>query len=69
MYPVSYTHLNLDIIDVLVIMPETIKSEWVTDTIIRYANAANIPVIMLDGSHNGCTNITYDLSLIHILPP
>ena len=41
-------------------MPETIKSEWITDTIIRYAHAAKIPVIMLDGSHNGCTNITYD---------
>lgn len=55
-----YHLINLDIVDVLVIMPETIKSEWVTDTIIRYANAAKIPVIMLDGSHNGCTNITYD---------
>lgn len=55
-----YHLINLDIVDVLVIMPETIKSEWVTDTIIRYANAAKIPVIMLDGSRNGCTNITYD---------
>lgn len=55
-----YHLINLDIVDVLVIMPETIKSEWIIDTIIRYANAAKIPVIMLDGSHNGCTNITYD---------
>lgn len=55
-----YHLINLDIVDVLVIMPETIKSEWITDTIIRYAHAAKIPVIMLDGSHNGCTNITYD---------
>lgn len=57
-----YHLINLDIVDVLVIMPETIKSEWITDTIIRYAHAAKIPVIMLDGSHNGCTNITYDYS-------
>ena len=35
-----YHLINLDIIDVLVIMPETIKSEWITDTIIRYAHAA-----------------------------
>lgn len=55
-----YHLINLDIVDVLVIMPETIKSEWITDTVIRYAHAAKIPVIMLDGSHNGCTNITYD---------
>ncbi len=55
-----YHLINLDIVDVLVIMPETIKSEWITDTVIRYARAAKIPVIMLDGSHNGCTNITYD---------
>lgn len=57
-----YHLINLDIVDVLVIMPETIKSEWITDTIIRYAHAAKIPVIMLDDSHNGCTNITYDYS-------
>lgn len=55
-----YHLLNFDIIDVLVIMPETIKSEWVTDTIIRYAHAAKTPVIILDGRHNGCTNIIYD---------
>lgn len=35
-----YHLINLDIVDVLVIMPETIKSEWIIDTIIRYANAA-----------------------------
>ena len=55
-----YHLINLDIVVVIVIMPEPIKSDWLTDTIIRYANAAKIPVIMLDGSHNGCTNITYD---------
>lgn len=55
-----YHLLNFDIIDVLVIIPETIKSEWVTDTIIRYAHATKTPVIILDGRHNGCTNIIYD---------
>lgn len=55
-----YHLLNFDIIDVLVLLPETIKSNWVNDTIIRYARAAKVPVIVLDGEHNDCTNITYE---------
>lgn len=55
-----YHLLNLDVLDVLIIMPETIKSNWVCDTIIRYAQAAKVPVIVLDGKHSGCTNITYE---------
>lgn len=55
-----YHLLNFDITDVLIIMPETIKSNWVCDTIIRYARASKTPVIILDGKHSNCTNITYD---------
>lgn len=47
-------------LDILILMPETIKSNWVCDTIIRYAQAAEVPVIILDGKYNNCTNITYD---------
>ena len=55
-----YHLLNFNIIDVLIMMPETIKSNWVSDTIIRYALAAKVPVITLDGKHSDCTNITYE---------
>lgn len=55
-----YHLLNLNMLDVLILMPETIKSNWVCDTIIRYAQAAEVPVIILDGKYNNCTNITYD---------
>ncbi len=52
--------LNFDLIDVLIVLPETIKSDRVTENIIANARKAGTPVICIDGEYKGCTNIKYN---------
>ena len=52
--------INFDIVDVLVILPETIKNADVCKKIAVRAKEAGTPVFVLDGTIDGCTNITYD---------
>ena len=46
--------------DAIIIMDEKIKSRSISDKIIRRANAAAAPVILVDGSHPDCTEVHID---------
>lgn len=52
--------INFDIVDVLVILPETIKNTDLCNKIAQRAITAGTPVLALDGTIDGCTSITYD---------
>ncbi|MGN0611095.1 MAG: GGDEF domain-containing protein, partial [Ruminiclostridium sp.] len=52
--------INFDIVDVLVILPETIKNPELCNKIAQRAISAGTPVFVLDGTIDGCTNITYE---------
>ncbi len=52
--------INFDIVDVLVILPETIKNTNLCNKIAQRAITAGTPVLVLDGTIDGCTNITYE---------
>lgn len=55
-----YQLINFELLDVLVVFPETIKSTRITDEIIKQAAEHNTPVISVDGECEGSTNIVYD---------
>ncbi len=52
--------INTGLIDALVILPEAIKSDTVSDSIIADAKRMNIPVISVDRDCEGCSSITFD---------
>lgn len=55
-----YHLLNLELIDVLVVFPETLKNVYVTKQLIKHAHKTNTPVICIDGKYEGCTTIEYN---------
>ena len=52
-----------DIVDILVIMDERIKSHTVAERIIAKASKSDIPVIVIDGEYEGTISIKYDYAL------
>ncbi len=46
--------------ELLILMDEKIKSHRVSERIIAGAHEAGLPVIVLDGHYEGCSNIRYD---------
>ncbi len=55
-----YHLLNFDLIDVLIVMPETIKNNDTVSKIVNHARESGTPVICIDGEYEGCTNIKYN---------
>ena len=55
-----FAAINYDMLDVLVILPESLKSCRICNAIIEKARDAEIPVIVADGRHDDCTNLIYD---------
>lgn len=55
-----YNLLNHDLIDVLVILPETIKNPEMNSKIINTAREHGTPVITIDGAYEGAINLLYD---------
>ncbi len=55
-----YSLLNNKLIDVLIILPETIKNSEMTGNIINNALAHGTPVITVDGAYEGAINLLYD---------
>ncbi|MDE7323514.1 MAG: GGDEF domain-containing protein [Lachnospiraceae bacterium] len=52
--------IDYSIVDTVVIMDEKIKSRTVTEHIIHNAKAAGVPIIIVDGQCDGCTNVRFD---------
>ena len=46
--------------DVVIVMDEKIKSHAISDQIISNSQKAGIPVVIVDGSHSGCSEVRYD---------
>ncbi len=56
----SIFHLpDFELVDLMIIFPETLKNKYVTENLISYAKAYKTPVICIDGEYSGCTNIKY----------
>lgn len=55
-----FDYIPFEKTDVIVIMDEKIKSHTVADKIIRSAKEHDIPVIVIDGSYEGCFSIRFD---------
>jgi len=55
-----FSLINHELIDILIILPETIKSAEMTDKIISEAKKHGTPVISVDGQHKDATNLVYD---------
>ncbi|MBR1750228.1 MAG: EAL domain-containing protein [Ruminococcus sp.] len=52
--------INTGLIDAVVVLPESIKSNRVSDAIIRDARRMNIPVVSVDRDEPGCSSIVFD---------
>ena len=52
--------INTGLLDALIILPESIKSDRVTEKIIGDGRALGIPVISIDKDIEGCSSITFD---------
>lgn len=52
--------MDFDIIDVVVLLNQEIKSKEVIDAIIERAHNKNVPVITLDAHIDGCVNVYFD---------
>lgn len=55
-----YNLLNHDLIDVLIVLPETIKNPEMNSKIINTAREHGTPVITIDGAYEGAINLLYD---------
>ncbi|MBQ9899365.1 MAG: GGDEF domain-containing protein [Ruminococcus sp.] len=52
--------IDFDRTDILVIMHEKIKNDTITDTLIARAREKNVPVVIVDGTREGCVRIAFD---------
>lgn len=52
--------IDNDITDAVVIMNEKIKSDTVLEKIVEKSNSGNVPVIIVDGQHSGCSSVRFD---------
>lgn len=57
---VIYKIINYDILDGIILLSESIKSNAVIEEIVASANARNIPVVSILTPVKGCYNITFD---------
>lgn len=55
-----YSLINHELIDVLIILPETLKNPCMSGDIINNALAHGTPVITVDGAYEGAINLLYD---------
>lgn len=55
-----YDLMDYDVIDIIVILHEKIKSNTVTDRIVAAANSKGVPVIVVDGEHENAVCIGFD---------
>ncbi len=52
--------IDYSVTDTVIIMHEKVKSDTVSKQIIREASANGVPVIIVDGTHEGCSSVVYD---------
>lgn len=55
-----YSLMDYSVIDVVIILAETIRNELVVQTIIQNAKNFDVPVIIIGEQHEGCINIKFD---------
>lgn len=55
-----FSLVNTGVLDALVVLPESIKSDSVTERIISDAKKLDIPVISIDRTIDSCSSITFD---------
>ncbi|MBQ6675266.1 MAG: GGDEF domain-containing protein [Ruminococcus sp.] len=55
-----YDLIPYDKIDGLIVMDEKIKSKRITDSICQKARAAGLPIISVDGEHEGALTVRFD---------
>lgn len=55
-----FSLIDYSITDAVIIMHEKVKSGTVTEQIISEAREYGIPVILVDGEHEGCASVSYD---------
>lgn len=55
-----FSLINHELIDVLIVLPETIKNPQITGEIIATAQKHGTPVITIDGAYDGAINLLYD---------
>lgn len=67
---ISYNHgeasifdlINYDILDVLIIMPEAIKRDSISNEISKRAHEHGVPVICVDSTMDNCCSVTFNYS-------
>ncbi|MCR5121035.1 MAG: GGDEF domain-containing protein [Ruminococcus sp.] len=55
-----FSNVPMNLIDILVIMDEKIKSKRVSEHLIRRASARSVPVIVVDGDYDNTISVKYD---------
>ena len=55
-----FSLIDYSVTDAVIIMHEKVKSDTVSEQIINEAHAAGVPVIVVDGTHEGCASVVYD---------
>lgn len=55
-----FSLIDYSVTDAVIIMHEKIKSTTVTEQIISDAGEYGVPVIIVDGEHEGCAGVSYD---------
>ncbi|MBR6337288.1 MAG: EAL domain-containing protein [Ruminococcus sp.] len=55
-----FSLINTALLDALIILPESIKSDRVTNKIISDARAMDLPIISIDRDIEGCSSIMFD---------
>jgi hypothetical protein len=56
-----YDLIPYDKIDGVIVMDEKVKSKKITDSICQKARAAGLPIISVDGEHEGALTVRFDL--------
>ncbi len=55
-----YDLIDYDTTDAVIIMDEKIRNKEITDEIVAKAKEKNVPVVVVDGEYEGCTNMKFD---------
>lgn len=71
---ISYNHgeasifdlINYDILDVLIIMPEAIKRDSISNEISKRAHEHGVPVICVDSTMDNCCSVTFNYSDVSV---
>lgn len=57
-----FDYISYEQVDVVIIMDEKIKSHRIAQDIVKAARSHDKPVVILDGSYEGCSSVRFDFS-------